>query len=42
MIAVILSWRGIAVDGSHEKRHGLHTGHEHADHEPDPAEAVES
>jgi lipoprotein signal peptidase len=30
VIAVLLSWRGIAVDGSHEKRHGPHA---HADHD---------
>ena len=48
-IAVLLSWRGSAVDGSHEKRHGLHhhadhehADHDHADHEHGPAEAVES
>jgi lipoprotein signal peptidase len=45
VLAVVLSWRGIAVDGSHEKRHGLHShvGHDHAhDQEHGPAEAVES
>ncbi len=35
-LAVLLSWRGIAVDGSHEKRHG------HDDHQHGAAEAVES
>ncbi|MDX6226710.1 MAG: signal peptidase [Frankiales bacterium] len=42
VIAVILSWRGIAVDGSHDKRHGLPAAHEHTGQEHDPAEAVES
>jgi signal peptidase II len=43
VLAVLLSWRGIAVDGSHEKRHGVHAdaGHQPADHEHGPAEAVE-
>ena len=52
VLAVVLSWRGIAVDGSHEKRHlphehdvaaheHDHAGHEHG-HEHGPAEAVES
>jgi signal peptidase II len=43
VLAVLLSWRGIAVDGSHEKRHGVHADADHqpADHEHGPAEAVE-
>jgi signal peptidase II len=35
VLAVLLSWRGIAVDGSHEKRHGLH---HHAGHDHDPSQ----
>jgi lipoprotein signal peptidase len=48
-LAVLLSWRGIAVDGSHEQRHAPHRAH--LDHEPSdpdgqghdhgPAETVE-
>jgi signal peptidase II len=43
VLAVLLSWRGIAVDGTHEKGHGVHADADHqpADHEHGPAEAVE-
>jgi signal peptidase II len=42
VLAVLLSWRGIAVDGSHEKRHGQHLGHDDPAPEHGSAEAVES